>query len=63
MKLNPNDTTDQRKAAMQGFGFEAVPLDEPGAPTPSGERRAAGRNANGAAVHGRLRMALEAWEN
>jgi hypothetical protein len=32
--VNPNDTTDQGKAAMQKFGFEAVPLDDPGAPTP-----------------------------
>ena len=29
-----SDTTDQGKAAMQEFGFEADPLDQPGAPAP-----------------------------
>jgi hypothetical protein len=62
---------------MQEFGFENVPLDQPGSPTP---RRVAerlgdittaldqavasgdlGAIANGVAKLGRLRMALDAW--
>jgi hypothetical protein len=77
--VNPNDTTDQRKAAMQEFGFEAVPLDEPGAPTPGriaerlGKITTAlnqavasgdlGAIANGVAELGRLCLALDTWDD
>jgi hypothetical protein len=63
---------------MQEFGFEAVPLDELGAPTPGriadclGDITTAldqavvngdlGAIANGAGKVARLRMALSAWE-
>jgi hypothetical protein len=76
--VNPNDTTGQRKATMQEFGFEAVPLGEPGAPTPGriaerlGDIATAleaavatgdlGAIANCVAELGRLRRALDAWE-
>ena len=32
--MNPNETNDRSNPAMQKFGFEAVQLDQPGAPTP-----------------------------
>jgi len=32
--MNPNETNDRSNPAMQKFGFEAVRLDQPGAPTP-----------------------------
>jgi hypothetical protein len=76
--VNPNDTTDQGKAAMQEFGFKAVPLDEPGAPTPRriaerlGDMTTAldqavaqgdlGAINNAVAELGRLRRALDAWD-
>jgi hypothetical protein len=77
--VNPNDTTDQRKAAMQKFGFETVQLDQPGAPTPGriadslGAITTAldqavasgdlGAIAIGAAEVARLGMALSAWDD